>query len=169
MPALELGLMMKGGCGMTLRPLLATWSHRPACSCSRTSLGCSLQMAGVLWPVSFMAWPRSATWDRGGLYALPTWEPLTSASGFSSSPGPLIPTPNASDGSVGQSPTLRRQAGHQIRLIDWAIGWHEATTNGDHMRPQSPGGNASPDRQLPLPWSQDDADSPASALASLSG
>lgn len=77
---------------MTSARLLAEWSHDPGCSCSRTSLGCCLLMAGTLWPVSFRDWPRSAMSSRTGLYELPTLVPLTSASGGSASPG-LLPTP----------------------------------------------------------------------------
>jgi len=79
---------------MTSARLLAEWSHDPGCSCSKTSLGCCLLMAGTLWPVSFRDWPRSATWDATGYYELPTLAPLTSASDGSVSPG-LLPTPTA--------------------------------------------------------------------------
>lgn len=79
---------------MTSPRLLAEWSHDPGCSCSRTSLGCCLRIAGTLWPVSFRDWPRSAMSSRTGLYELPMLEPLTSGSGGSASPG-LLPTPTA--------------------------------------------------------------------------
>jgi hypothetical protein len=88
---------------MTSARLLAEWSHDPGCSCSRTSLGCSLLMAGTLWPMSFRDWPRSATWDATGYYELPTLAPLTSGSGSSSSRG-LLPTPAAGNFNDGESP-----------------------------------------------------------------
>jgi len=82
--------------------LLAEWSHDPGCSCSRTSLGCCLRMAGTLWPMSFRDWPRSAMWDATGYYELPTQVPPTSVSGSSSSPG-LLPTPSSSQFNDGES------------------------------------------------------------------
>ena len=87
---------------MTLPRLLAEWSHDPGCSCSRTSLGCCLRMAGTLWPMSFRDWPRSAMWDVTGYYELPTQAPPTSASASSSSPG-LLPTPSSSQFNDGES------------------------------------------------------------------
>lgn len=86
---------------MTLPRLLAEWSHDPGCSCSRTSLGCCLRMAGTLWSVSFRDWPRSATWDATGFYELPTPRHLTAVSDGSAPPG-LLPTPEASDGTGGR-------------------------------------------------------------------
>lgn len=77
---------------MTSARLLAEWDHDPGCSCSKTSLGCCLRMAGTLWPVSFRAWPPSAMSSRTGLYELPTQGPLTGVNGGSASPG-LLPTP----------------------------------------------------------------------------
>ena len=81
---------------------LAEWGHVPGCSCSRTSLGCCLLTAGTLWPVSFTDWPRSATWDATGFSELPTSAPRISGSGGSASPGLLLPTPEASDGTGGR-------------------------------------------------------------------
>lgn len=104
---------------MTSARLLAEWSHDPGCSCSRTSLGCCLLMAGTLWPVSFRDWPRSATSSRTGLYELPTLEPLTAANGGSASPG-LLKTPTAQLAANGgsQHPDKRRGGGHGPTLAD---------------------------------------------------
>jgi hypothetical protein len=104
---------------MTSARLLAEWSHDPGCSCSKTSLGCCLLMAGTLWPVSFRGWPRSATSSRTGLYELPTLEPLTAASGGSASPG-LLKTPTAQLAVNGgsQPPEKRKAGGHGPTLAD---------------------------------------------------
>lgn len=40
-------------------------------------------------------WPASGMTLRGRAYELPTWAPRTGASGSSSSPGLLLPTPEA--------------------------------------------------------------------------
>lgn len=82
---------MTGGCSMTSARLLAEWTHRPGCSCSRTSVGCSLQTAGVLWPESLRDWPPSGSWDATGYYEHPTSVPPTDESGCSS----LLGTPTA--------------------------------------------------------------------------
>lgn len=104
---------------MTSARLLAEWSHDPGCSCSKTSLGCCLLMAGTLWPVSFRDWPRSATSSRTGLYELPMLEPLTAVSGGSASPG-LLKTPGAQLAVNGgsQPPDKRKQGGHGPTLAD---------------------------------------------------
>src|ERR1039458_2388782 len=93
---------MRGGCSMRSARRLAEWGHVPGCSCSRTSLGCCLLTAGTLWPVSFTDWPRSATWDATGFSELPTSAPRISGSGGSASPGLLLQTPEASDGTGGR-------------------------------------------------------------------
>lgn len=97
---------------MTSPRLLAEWQHRPSCSCSKTSLGCSLQASGKLWPESFTDWPASGMSARGGLYELPTSAHPTAANDGSASPG-LLPTPSAgnfNDGEPLESWEARRQA-----------------------------------------------------------
>jgi hypothetical protein len=91
--------MMSDGSGRTLRPLSGTWTHVPGCSCSRTSLGCSLLEAGTFWPVSFTDWPASGTWDATGFSG-----PLTSARPITASAGSaLLPTPDAGSFNEGES------------------------------------------------------------------
>lgn len=89
---------MTDGYGQQSRPSLAEWSHDPDCSCSRTSLGCSLLTTGTLWEMSFRAWPASGLWDATGFYKHPTSEPATDAVDGSA----LLPTPAAND--AGRSP-----------------------------------------------------------------
>ena len=83
---------MTDGSGTTYKPWLGEWTHDPACSCSKTSLGCLLQTAGTLWPESLMVWPPSATWDGTGFYERPMLEPATS-----DADGSALPTPNAQE------------------------------------------------------------------------
>ncbi len=84
---------MTAGSGMTYSDLLAEWGHGPTCS-SRTCQGCSLLMAGTLWPESFTDWPASATASRGGLTAQPPLEHRTA--GTDGGASPILPTPTAS-------------------------------------------------------------------------
>lgn len=105
---------------MTSARLLAEWDHDPGCSCSRTSLGCCLRMAGTLWPVSFRAWPRSAMSSRTGLYELPTLEPLTGGSGGSASRG-LLPTPVVTN-RAGMEPSPATERGTRGTDLGPAIG-----------------------------------------------
>lgn len=95
---------------------LADWHHVPGCSCSKTSLGCSLRTAGTLWPESFKAWPRAATWDATGLYELLTPAHPTAERACSS----LLKTPTAQLAINGgsQHPDKRRAGGHGPTLAD---------------------------------------------------
>lgn len=90
---------MNDGSGATLPPLLGEWTHRPECSCLRTSLGCCLQTAGTLWPRSLKDWPRSAMWDATGLRQLPASELVTSDNASSS----LLNTPRAARGFTSEN------------------------------------------------------------------
>ncbi|MCP2204005.1 hypothetical protein LX90_007734 [Lentzea flava] len=81
-------------------------------------------------------WPTSGTTRRGVAYALPTWAPLTNASGSSS----LLPTPTSSDrfgpGHHGDgSPNLRTM----VQLLPTAsatpYGTNQSPTPGAAVRP----------------------------------
>lgn len=88
---------MTAGSGPPSPRRLATWTHDPGCSCSRTSPGCLLSTAGQPYPRSSDRWPNWGMWDATGFTALPTPAPPTSAGAGSS----LLPTPRASDGPHG--------------------------------------------------------------------
>ncbi len=92
---------------MTSPTLLAEWGHDPTCS-SRTCPGCCLLTAGTLWPVVFTDWPASATWDHGGLYELPTSEPVTDGPDGSA----LLATPTAHPPGGSTEDYLARKAAH---------------------------------------------------------
>lgn len=68
---------------------------RPGCSCSRTSLGCSLLLVGTLWPESLRVWPRAGTWDATGFWAAPTLAAATDESASGSSR--VLRTPTSRD------------------------------------------------------------------------
>src|SRR5699024_2595143 len=80
---------------MTSSPLSGSWTHNPGCACSKTSVGCSLQTVGTLWPESLRDWPVSGTWGATGFSPQPPLVPPTGGNGYSSPPG--LPTPTTRD------------------------------------------------------------------------
>lgn len=66
--------------------------------------------------MSFRDWPRSATWDATGYYELPTQEPPTAGSAFSSSPG-LLPMPAASSFNDGESAESWQARNERLRAL----------------------------------------------------
>lgn len=107
---------MNAGSGPPSPQRSAQWTHDPDCSCSRTSLGCSLSTGGQPYPRSPDRWPSWGTWDATGFTALPRPEPPTSASAGSSLL--LTPTANLASNGGSQTPEKRRAGGHGPTLAD---------------------------------------------------
>lgn len=103
---------MTDGYGQQSTPSLAEWSHHPDCSCSKTSLGCSLLTTGTLWEMSFVDWPASGLWDAIGFYKHQTSEPATDAVDGSA----LLPTPAAND--AGRSPEADLESKRSMARFD---------------------------------------------------
>src|SRR5215469_6771163 len=114
---------MSGGSGVSSRKLLAGWNHGQGCSCSKTSLGCSLSTGEPAWPASSTRWQRSAMWDATGFSELPTLVPATKESGGSSSPS-LLPTCSGFSQNGGDphlTPGLAEHwRTHRGNLVEWA-------------------------------------------------
>lgn len=79
----------------------------PDGSCGRTRV-LSLDLGEASPSAGFSAkWPRSATWDRTGVYVLPTSAPVTDGTDCSSS-GALLPTPTVGDSKAARNSTATR-------------------------------------------------------------
>src|ERR1043166_7020034 len=109
--------MMSRGSGQPSREPFATFDPG---SCSwRTSQPSLFEDL----PESSPTWPRSGTWDLGAAYEHPMPAPPTSATGSSSSRGPLLKTPTAQLAVNGgpQHPDKRKAGGHGPTLEDEVV------------------------------------------------
>src|SRR5690606_27324916 len=105
-PVRERGPPMPGTSGRTSRAPFAYFDPAPrSLRTSQTTFDSAL-------PTSSPTLPPSASMRRGRLYAHPTSEPLTGASGCSSSL--LLPTPTASESTAPQ-PNTGRAGGRSLR------------------------------------------------------
>ena len=139
---------------MTFSTQSGHWTHHPDCVCSKTSVGCSLQMAGTLWPESLRDWPASGTWDRTGFSPQAPLEPPTNANVSSSSP--TLPTPVAdnSRGLPSKGTAYQSLPNAVVALLPTPVTTDSGSNSpGDRAR-RSPGLRTLPDL-LPTPLATD--------------